>query len=91
MIDNLELIDVRTNNDTFTWNNKRMGDRGIACRLDHFLVSESIMINGGDLKVSVFPLAGSDHWPIKLEWENVGANLRRPFRFKKFWLLQLDF
>ena len=86
VIDNLELIDVRTNNDTFTWNNKRTGDRGISFLLDRFLVSESIMMNGGELKVSVLPLAGSDHWPIKLEWENVGPNLCRHFHFENFWL-----
>ena len=61
IINNLELIDVRTNNDTFTWNNKRTRDRGIACRLDRFLVSESIMKNEGELKAPVLPLAGFDH------------------------------
>ena len=48
-------------------------------------------MNGGELKASVLPSAGSDHWPIKLEWENVGPNLRRPFRFEKFRLLQPNF
>ena len=61
VIDNLKLIDVRTNNDNFTWNDKRTGDRGIAYRLDHFLVSDSIMMNEGELKASVLPSAGSDH------------------------------
>ena len=68
-----------------------MGDKDIACLLDHFLVSESIMMNGGELKVSVLPSARSDHWPIKLEWDNVGTNLRRPFRFEIFWLDHPDF
>ena len=67
VINNLNLVDVRTNNDTFTWNNKRKGDRGIACRLDRFLVTESIMMSRGELKVSVLPSAGFDHWPIKME------------------------
>ena len=91
VIDNLELIDVRKNIDTFNWNNKRTGDRGIARRLDCFLVSESIMMNEGELKGTVLPSARSYHWPIKLEWKNVGTNLRKPFRFKKLWLLQPDF
>ena len=68
-----------------------MGDRGIAYRLDRFLVLESIMLNGGELKALVLPSAGSDHWPIKIEWENVGSNLRRRFHFEFFWLLQPDF
>ena len=39
----------------------------------------------------VMPAAGSDHWPISMEWENVEVNPRRPFRFEKFSLLQPDF
>ena len=31
VIDDLNLIDVRTSNGIFTWNNKQTGDRGIAC------------------------------------------------------------
>ena len=52
-----------------------MGDRGIACRLDHFLVFESIMMVGGELSVVILPSSGSDHWPISLEWESVGVNI----------------
>ena len=47
VIDNLNLVDVRTTNGNFTWNNKRTGDRGIACRTDIFLVSESVIMNEG--------------------------------------------
>ena len=38
-----------------------MGDRGIACRLDRFLVLESIMMNGVELKAVVLPSVRSDH------------------------------
>ena len=38
LIDDLNLIDVRTSNGIFMWNNKQDGDRGIACRLDRFLI-----------------------------------------------------
>ena len=34
LIDDLNLIDVRTSNGIFMWNNKQDGDRGIACWLD---------------------------------------------------------
>ena len=34
IINDLNLIDVRTSNGIFTWNNKQEGDKGIACRLD---------------------------------------------------------
>ena len=81
VIDNLEFVNVRTINGTFTWNNKRNGDRGITYR---FLVSESIMMTGVNIRAIVLTSAGPDHWPISLEWENVGVNLRRTFHFEKF-------
>ena len=63
-IANLELVDVRMTNGTFTWNNKRIGDRGITCNLDWFLVFESIMMAGGELSAVVLPSVGLDHWPL---------------------------
>ena len=60
-IDNLELVNVRTTNGTFMWNNQITGERGITCRLDFFLVSESIMMDGGELRVVVLPSSDSKH------------------------------
>ena len=45
----LDLIDVRMTNDIFTWNNKQYGDRGIACRLNRFLLSKPVMMAGGNI------------------------------------------
>ena len=87
VIANLELVDVRKTNDIYTWNNKRIGDIGISCLLDHFLVSESIMMARRELNVMLLPSSGSNHWPLSFEWERIGVNLRRPFRFETFWLL----
>ena len=91
LIDDLNSIDVRTSNGIFTWNNKQVGDRGITCRLDHFLISESIMVAGGELRAVLLPTTSLDNWPISLEWENVGINPCKPFIFENFWLLQTDF
>ena len=91
VIDNLELVDFRTTNGTFTWNNKRTGDRVRTYRLYHFLVLESIMMNGGEIRTMVLPSSGSDHFPIKMEWDSAGVNLCRPFHFEIFWLLQDEF
>ena len=60
-ISDLDLIDVRTSNGLFTWNNKQSGDKGIAYRLEKFLLSESVMMAGGTLRAVVLPVAGSDH------------------------------
>ena len=60
MIDNLNLVDVRTTNDNFTWNNKRRGDRDITSMLDHFLVLDSVITNMGEMKSYVLPSVGFD-------------------------------
>ena len=90
-ISDLDLIDVKNSNGLFTWNNKQSGDRGISCRLDRFLLLESVMMASCNLKAVVLATAGSDQWTISLEWEDIGVNPRTPFRFEKLWILQLDF
>ena len=91
LINDLNLIDVITSSGIFTWNNKQVGDRGIAYRLDHFLILESIMVAGGELRAVLLPTTSLDNWPISLEWENVGINPCKPFIIENFWLLQTDF
>jgi hypothetical protein len=58
VIDTMNLMDIRTNNGQFTWNNKRLGHHQIATRLDKFLVSESIMLYGLTLDCSILPWGG---------------------------------
>lgn len=70
----LDLVDVITTNSLYTWSNQRSGDRNIASHLDRFMLSECILIEGGDLAALVLPTAGSDHWSISLEWRP-GENL----------------
>jgi hypothetical protein len=66
LIDNLGLIDIDTSNGTFTWTNRRTGSHQIACRLDRFLLSDSLMLEGTALEASILDIHKSDHWPIQL-------------------------
>jgi exonuclease III len=45
-IDTTEMVDLKTNNGQFTWNNKRMNQHQVATRLNRFLVSDSIIMQG---------------------------------------------
>jgi hypothetical protein len=45
-IDIGEMVDLKTNNGQFTWNNKWMNQHQVATRLDIFLVSDSIIMQG---------------------------------------------
>jgi len=89
-INRCRLVDVETVNGWFTWNNHRKGGHSIASRLDRFLISETVLVNSGDINASVLPSAGSDHWPVCLKWGVGGRQGRKPFRFESFWLTHPD-
>jgi exonuclease III len=55
LIDSLNLIDIETRNGPFTWTNKRAGTQHIASRLDHFLISENIMLEGPLIEADILP------------------------------------
>lgn len=63
----------------------------ITSRLDRFLISESILVDGITVESDILPSGGSDHWPISLIVEIQGTPRNKPFRFKKFWLEHPNF
>eukprot|EP00253_Pinus_taeda_P023364 PITA_23364 len=85
-IETVKLVDVHPKSGLFTWNNRRGGDKLIASRLDRFLISESIIMDGITAESDILPSGGSDHWPISLIVEVLGTPRNKPFRFEKFWL-----
>lgn len=62
-----KLVDIQPKSGTFTWNNRRGGEKLIASRLDRFLISEIILLEGITVDSDILPSGGSDHWPISLE------------------------
>jgi exonuclease III len=54
-IDIAKMVDIKTKNGQFTWNNKRMNQHQVATRLDIFLVSESIILQGLTLDCNILP------------------------------------
>lgn len=84
------LIDLETSNGTFTWNNRRGGSQQVACKLDIFLISESLMLTGMHMEATIVPAAGSDDWPICLSLDTLKPK-EKPFRSEKFWLSHPDF
>ena len=85
-INTAKMVDLKTNNGQFTWNNKRMSQHQVATRLDRFLVSESIFMQGLTLDCNILPWGGSDHWPVQLEAGFQTTPKKRPFKFEKFWM-----
>jgi exonuclease III len=91
LIDHLKLIDIETRNGSFTWSNKCSGSQQIACRLDRFLIYETLMLEGPSIEASILPKSGSDHWPVQLWIDTIATPKFKPFRFEIFWLTHPDF
>jgi exonuclease III len=61
LIENLHLIDLETINGIHTWTNRRTGIHQIACKLDQFLISDSLMLEGTSLEATILNFSSSDH------------------------------
>jgi hypothetical protein len=48
-------------------------------------------VGGGEIRTTVLPTAGFDHWPICLEWGQLGEFVKCPFWFEKFWFQHPNF
>eukprot|EP00253_Pinus_taeda_P015369 PITA_15369 len=90
-IDNTRLVDVYPKHGKFTWNNRTGGERMISSRLDRFLVSENLLLDGKVVESKILTSGGADHWPISLMVEIPGTPRNKPFRFEKFWIEHPNF
>jgi hypothetical protein len=57
----LNLTNIETRNGPYTWTNKRVGTQHISNLLDHFLISEKIMLEGRIIEENIIPKADSYH------------------------------
>jgi hypothetical protein len=91
LIDDLHLIDLDTNNGLHTWTNRRTSIHQIACKLDRFLISESLMLEGTAMESAILNFSRSHHWPLQLRMDILATPGKKPFRFDKFWLDHPEF
>jgi len=63
----------------------------VACRLDHFLVTEVLLESDQAMEANIIPKLGSDHWPIVFCLDPGIPTRPKPFRFEKFWLTHPEF
>lgn len=61
------LLDIRMNNGTFTWNNRRLGPSYIAKKLDRFMFKGDLTTFQYTLQSNILTLSGSDHFPLLLD------------------------
>jgi hypothetical protein len=91
LIDQLNMVDIETRNGIFTWSNRCSGHQHVACRLDRFLVAETLLEGDPAMEANIMPKSGSDHWPIIFCLDPGNIPRPKPFRFEKFWLSHPDF
>ncbi|KAK5775495.1 hypothetical protein PVK06_043391 [Gossypium arboreum] len=73
IVDELAMVDLKTNNGWFTWVNNREGPARVKERLDHFLISANAVNSFSFLETRVIQQSSSDHDAISLDTEG-----RRP-------------
>ena len=84
------LMDIKTKNGMFTWNNRRKGFCYIAERLDRFLLKGELS-QDKMATAEILPMAGSDHFPVKLEIKEQIKPSRNPFKCEKMWFQDKTF
>lgn len=86
-----KLIDIPCNNGIYTWNNKHKDFAHIAEILDRFLIRGDLGVNDLNIQSSILPIAGSDHFPVRLELIEPKKPSRNPFKCEKMWFLDASF
>jgi hypothetical protein len=91
LIENLRLVDIENNNGTYTWTNKISRHHQITRRLDCFLISKTLLLEGPLVFSNILLKAGSYHWPVHLWVDTISNPKLEPFRFETFWLSHPNF
>eukprot|EP00253_Pinus_taeda_P026358 PITA_26358 len=78
------ITSLLPNSSSFTWNNRRGGEKLIDSRLDRFIISESIILDDITINSNTLPSGVSNHWPISLDAAFLGTPRNKPFRFETF-------
>lgn len=90
-INNNYLLEIKTDKDSHTWNNRRSGFSNISEILDRFFFKGDLTSFQTEMKASVLPWSGSDHFPVMLELMGELKTCGRPFKFKLMWFKHEDF
>ncbi|MQM16875.1 hypothetical protein Taro_049836 [Colocasia esculenta] len=84
-IDASSLLDLKSVGNTFSWNNRSIGARRIACRLDRALINHLWMDMYPDSFVHYGDQLLSDHAQLTILTEDTVAGGPKPFKFYNMW------
>lgn len=85
MIFDLELCELASTSQKFTWMNKKNEEDFVMERLDKAFASVDWVNTYPNYGLRNLPIIGSDYGPIILEFE-LQQFRKRPFKFERMWL-----
>ena len=69
LIQDWDLMDLKSKLGRYTWSNHRVGAANISSRLDQFLVYNNLIDGKTTISTKILPKLTSDHHPISLLFE----------------------
>lgn len=84
------LMDIAFSKGNFTWSNRQEGENRIIQKLDRFHLSENWSSAAVIWEALVWPISGSDHFPISISIQKDFVPQRCPFKFEKMRLRKPD-
>ncbi|KAI9201174.1 hypothetical protein LWI28_019580 [Acer negundo] len=91
MIDDCDLVGIRSQGVRFTWVRGRSNHTRVERRLDRVLVSNGCISYWREILCVVLPRICSDHCPLLVRLSDFEVSTHRPFRFQSMWLEHPDF
>ena len=85
------MLEILTRNGIFTWNNRRKDFSYIAEKLDRFFFKGDLTKMDLTIIASIQPIAGSDHYPVRIEFIEPKKLSTNPFKCEKMWFLDNNF
>lgn len=86
LLEQTNFVDVPMHKLLPTWRNRRVGDAALACRLDRFIMKDTLLKRLHHYKQWVGTGGISDHSPIYLEIQGPFKKPKAPFKFNHTWL-----
>ena len=90
LIQDWNLIGLKSKKGRYTWSNNRVGSACISARLDRFLVHCSLIDGKNIISTEILPKLTSDHHPISLLIEKEEELGPIPFRFSPLWIERVE-
>ncbi|WVZ77029.1 LOW QUALITY PROTEIN: hypothetical protein U9M48_024932 [Paspalum notatum var. saurae] len=85
------LFDLGYHGPAYTWTNKRFASMPTFEHLDRCLANTDWIAAFPNTSVHHLPMLYRDHCPILIKMDSTAQKIKKPFRFKNWWIQEPDF